>query len=544
MKITLEDLPSELLIKIVSLLRYHDILRTQAVSKRFEELIRTSVRLQYIIELGVAGYVHNPFEPLFTEQRLRMLVEHQAAWKRLDLRIANTISMSGLGDYRKYDRGIYLRLDANTMPGFDTLDVFDLMSPNLPSWSIHTDFEFSNDCEVDPVQDLIVLPHVSSVQQGSSLDISVLSLRLGTIHPRASCSPIRVGFESWDMPLCTSVQVADDVVALSVYTHRFAHKFEVVILEWTTGAVKMRLSQPVDRVLRDFYIVSPQWLLVTSVTRYPGRLPAVDVYSLDGMASMAEAGGTRVPTHVATYELPPPRPEHVARIRINGNNAWNYHKSSVYQSVLGCPFGTSKLSSIVHLTLRLVEVLSSDAPDGRRQHVFDIFTPLSTFLGNVETLNEGNPTEPLLVPWNVWGPQSTRWFRDLAAIHTASTHGCRVIWPDRVWDFNRIDNVRDISRRENVSPWSYIHDLPTIIKGASVFLEDIVSWLPYRETYIQSPLTLQGMWTTDRLVGWNVNIESAFYWNPVDNGTSQITEEGLDVHLLEGVTLPPLCASI
>ncbi|TFK53227.1 hypothetical protein OE88DRAFT_1734163 [Heliocybe sulcata] len=531
MNITLEDVPSELLIQVVSLLPFQDILNTRAVSRRFEVLIRTSVRLQYIVELGVAGYTDNPLERSFTEERLRMLLEHQAAWKSPQLHVANTIPIPGLGDYRKYDRGIYLRLDANAMPGFDTLDVFDLMSPDLPSWSIQTDFEFSNDCEVDPVQDLIILSHVSPVQQGSSFDISVLSLRHGTVHPRASFSPIRVGFQTWDMPLCTSVQLADDIVALSVYTHRFAHKFEVVILEWMTGAVKMRLPQPSDRVLRDFHLVSPHWLLVTSVTRYPGRLPAVDVYSLDRVASTAEDGSTPVPTHIATYELPSPRPEHVARIRINGNRSWNYHESSSHQGVLGCPFGISKLRSVVHVTLRVVEISSNlDVPDGRRQHVFDIFTPLSTFLGDTMTLKEGNSAEPLFVPWNAWGPRSTRWFRDLAAIHTASTNGCRVIWPDRVWDFNRVDNARDLSRGEAVllsedTQLSRIHKDPTILEAGNVFLEDVVSCLPYRETLIQPPSNLQGIWTTDRLIGWN------------------ITEEGIDVHFLEGVTLPPLCES-
>ncbi|EPQ51963.1 hypothetical protein GLOTRDRAFT_132765 [Gloeophyllum trabeum ATCC 11539] len=221
---TLKDLPSELLIHILSFLRFEDVLNVQSVSKQFDGLVRSSLSLQYIIELGASGYVDNPLDPSSTEERLRLLHEHQDAWKGPHLRVSRTMPIIGHGDYRKYSRGMFMRLNTDASPGFHSLDVLDIISPENRSWTVHTDFDFSTDCEIDPEQDLLVLLHVVPVQQESSLEIALLSLTHGTIHPRAALSPVRVGFDDWDMPLCTSVQVDGDVVALSVYTRRFAHK--------------------------------------------------------------------------------------------------------------------------------------------------------------------------------------------------------------------------------------------------------------------------------------------------------------------------------
>lgn len=291
----------------------------------------------------------------------------------------------------------------------------------------------------------------------------------------------------------------------------------------------MRLPQPADRVLRDFHLVSPRWLLVASVTRYPGRLPAVDVYSLDHVTSLEEGGGAAVPTRIATYELPCPRPQHVARIRITGDTSWRHHKLPGSEERLGIPFGTSRLNSVIHITMRVVESIPHPGEE-RRQRVFDIFTPLSTFLPSSPSLSKIS-NGPSHVSWSEWGPRRSRWFRDLTMHHATTTHGYRVIWPDRIWDFNPTGNARDIFRTAHMPHGhhrerSVIHEGATVIEADNIFQEDVISYLPYRETVMTPPLHIQGVSSTNGLIGWN------------------ITDDGLDVHVYEGLELPPLYPTV
>lgn len=79
------DLPAELIVYIASLLPSNDLLAVQQVSVRLRDLIKSSLALQYLIELHVAGMVDNPASRLVPGDRLRILRQKETAWRSLDL---------------------------------------------------------------------------------------------------------------------------------------------------------------------------------------------------------------------------------------------------------------------------------------------------------------------------------------------------------------------------------------------------------------------------------------------------------------------------
>jgi hypothetical protein len=101
---------------------------------------------------------------------------------------------------------------------------------------------------------------------------------------------------------------------------------------------------------------------------------------------------------------------------------------------------------------------------------------------------KGQDGRPSVYTWDEWGPPNTRWIRDPLSrlTPTIRPYGYRVGFADRILDFNPCEVCRDICR-DGVTlvddPRSRIVQEPTIIFTSEVVRQDIVSSLPYRDTF-------------------------------------------------------------
>ena len=123
---------------------------------------------------------------------------------------------------------------------------------------------------------------------------------------------------------------------------------------------------------------------------------------------------------------------------------------------------------------------------------------------------KGQDGEPSVYAWEEWGPPNTRWIKDPLSrlAPTIRPYGYRFGFADRVLDFNPCEVARDIcysisANSNNLTPWnlegrsrgllrppplhvenpkSRIVREPTVVSAGEVVRQEIVSWLPYRET--------------------------------------------------------------
>lgn len=117
-----------------------------------------------------------------------------------------------------------------------------------------------------------------------------------------------------------------------------------------------------------------------------------------------------------------------------------------------------------------------------------IFIDPSIFQNFPAQLQSATDTTSTIVPWSAWGQKNTRWAVDAGLRPSLGPrcYGTRVLLPDRLLDFNCLDVARDLNHvavtgRDQYSGNLVGRDSPTLHPAGSVFREDVVSELPYRE---------------------------------------------------------------
>ncbi|KAH9946941.1 hypothetical protein B0H21DRAFT_372592 [Amylocystis lapponica] len=186
----LQSLSVEVLILILDGLTVRDLLVCKQVSRFLSQIIDDSERLQYNIDLAIAGMVDSPPGSLCVADRRNMLKEHQKAWCDMQLSPQPTLSISTLGmdspSINKISGDVYWQRTSTA-----------LQFVRLPSrikgteekhWRIDHDtlgFE-PHGVAIDPDQDLLVLMQKHQNTHDCCVDIHLLSLATGTPHPLAA----------------------------------------------------------------------------------------------------------------------------------------------------------------------------------------------------------------------------------------------------------------------------------------------------------------------------------------------------------------------
>ncbi len=117
------------------------------------------------------------------------------------------------------------------------------------------------------------------------------------------------------------------------------------------------------------------------------------------------------------------------------------------------------------------------------------------------------PAEPVVIPWEVWGPEHSRWISDpkhheVGSFENADRrgYGSSLLTSTHVLDFNPLEVERDISRNNKASAGGRItldsermlllvgRQSPTVIHAGEIFKEDFRSRLPFRSLKHRIPL--------------------------------------------------------
>ncbi|KIL55621.1 hypothetical protein M378DRAFT_17780 [Amanita muscaria Koide BX008] len=108
-------LPRELVERILLLLDTKSILTCRLANREFNEIIQSSIALQYFLACKAAGVIDNPRSPLSYAERLEALKKREDAWRKLKPMFEMTISVNHRAAFKicRSTEGAYFLSDAN-----------------------------------------------------------------------------------------------------------------------------------------------------------------------------------------------------------------------------------------------------------------------------------------------------------------------------------------------------------------------------------------------------------------------------------------------
>ncbi|KAF9807951.1 hypothetical protein IEO21_07986 [Rhodonia placenta] len=247
-------LPPEILEEILLLLDMEDLIQWKQVSRLFLQLIKSSIRLNYKIELGLAGMADNPLSPFSYAEKLRKLRSLR------DMR-RNPTLVSG----RSISRDAAYTVSHGLFVQSDGLHLKVLQLPSRILGTEEREWTFTvpdlNGLNVgtlciDPSQNLLVLLALLIPVQGQfgsqPGSLHFLTLDSGVPHPDAAQSlpPIMTTFGG---------QLVIEESLLICHTR--TDVVEIEVWDWKTGEVVWRLP-PSEGVFCGFEVLDTQHILV------------------------------------------------------------------------------------------------------------------------------------------------------------------------------------------------------------------------------------------------------------------------------------------
>ncbi|KAI0683780.1 hypothetical protein BC835DRAFT_718085 [Cytidiella melzeri] len=214
--------------------------------------------------------------------------------------------------------------------------------------------------------------------------------------------------------------------------------------------------------------------------------------------------------HIATFGFPTVHPSLVAPL--NGSIAGSSGGGLMTGNVPAVPCVRSTTNPLVFLLRYYNGLRNPTAPPTRVIHIF----PLSVITSVVDAYtNTQTPREmPRFRPWKEWGPRNSRCFVDNTTVITGSYGSQMVLSNYSLLDFNPRDIARDLHYLEKSSPSAssmsrssavgrrirslgrrgsddgdvempdggVIVRRPTVYRKGKLFMEDVITSLPYRES--------------------------------------------------------------
>ncbi|OBZ67345.1 hypothetical protein A0H81_12696 [Grifola frondosa] len=492
--VNFSHLPSELLVHTLSYLDCRDVVRCQAISRRFCEITHSLI-LRYAIELSVAGFTDN------------------AAHQGLDLSLP-------------LSRGLFMFTYETPEPtnpispavSFNHLAVVQVSraEEGVPTWTLDFEESFHDFC-VDPIQDLLILWR-KVLPNSNGYKLSLLSLRHGTpLHVSSVFLAVDPSVPSDYTSI--DVKVSGDFIVACIYrTRGLIGSMDITFIRWRTGEIEVRLHRDRQGSLRfaSFCLLSND-LFAIGVTP-PSTLEslALEVYSFREALLDSQCGeppGT--PTHIATYELPPLQdrvhPLHLGMMSTAGTDL--YDPASHPRSFVSV--GSSSLLAISMILMR--------SPASSLSHLMRILLviPVCSLTPMLSNAAQTSPraSKPLTIPWDSWGPSCSRCFHlesEQPRFYGKSMYAYRMLLPHRLLDFNPIDLARELCRTGSSTRSGNTIDLDgseirgedggkdarssrvphntsmiiteeTRIPAGDMFIDDVVTRLPYRSTPLDIP---------------------------------------------------------
>ncbi|KAJ7048921.1 hypothetical protein C8F01DRAFT_1239163 [Mycena amicta] len=445
-RISIQDLPPEILATILSCLHPRDLVSCHLVSRFWTDLVQRSPDIQYSIELWRDGLLCGDPGTLTPAECLTRLHARRNAWRELKWSSKSVVSMQSLQDCRAYEfSGGILALQDDTAT-FDVLSLPRLAEVDDPNEArvtstLHVPRMSFVDFTLDAGQDLLAVLYIRSENE------DILALRRlstpETPHPSAQVPEIYFGRSLANNTLLT-MQILDDIVA--IYHHSASR---LLIFDWRKGVVVLMLAFDDDdeyyklRVV-DCNFLSPRLFLLAC--RNSGDAPLQHGWLQ--LCTLSDDLYPPVVTHIASLELPElaiPHPIHCRLVSM----------AIMAGPYTGCPtpgaqYYQSNDRRIVTFTMRYHPLA-----DWVR-----LVVHIRTLLSLVDEYRSRNAEDVIARQWEEWGPQQTRMLLGMRHLWPRHVHGERIVLSTpssrciRLLDFNvlrlpatetqKADNAEDV----------------------------------------------------------------------------------------------------
>ncbi|KAJ7048919.1 hypothetical protein C8F01DRAFT_1379364 [Mycena amicta] len=514
---SIQDLAPEILAVVLTNLHPRDIISAQLVSRFWNDLVKHSADIQYIVELWRDGLIRGNDGGLTSAECLARLYARREAWRNLKWSSKSTVSMQSLESCRAYalSGGVFAVRGLSDEDRLDVLPLARLRDGADPNEAKTTSalgipVERFQGLALDPGQDLLVILHILSASQGA-LDLRRLSAP-HVPHPCAQLAMIQFEWNStFDGAHMVALQILDDLVTL--YLRDVS---QLLIFDWRKGVMvlslvhhlalwrvskKIKLGQLFDQDEKyrglgvvDYHFLSPRSFILAC--RYSGDTRfghgSIQLYTLP-----EQLESSAVITHVASLDLP----------RVNA----------------ACPIVTIDILA-GPLISRATPTPEADKPfyqsnDRRivsflilyaRTNRFRLVMRIRTLRSLVKQHRRRSPAITITKTWDEWGPSQTRMFRGFehSSFRARHVHGEWIALPSswsgccmRLLDFNVSPSV---DSRSSDDQGDILHTAPselqlivdghlpnpnpnsadpdsTLAFGFHLFKDPVCTSLPYRE---------------------------------------------------------------
>ncbi|KAL6299410.1 hypothetical protein BKA93DRAFT_829888 [Sparassis latifolia] len=557
------ELPSELIVVILSFLPLSDLVACRRTNKLLDSTIESSVVLQYLIELQVAGAVDNPSSSLPVSDRLRVLKARESAWEQIECTNVTSIRVD-FNPSSIYDLtgGVFLLGESLYEPFARTFRETDALrwlrlsrasgdKPTLSPW-------FKIDLEASILDvGLAVEEHdlIAVVTQAIQLqtrtvvfDVHLLQIATGECHPRAAHPAIRVSEVPIFAGQCSvSVEIVGDMLAIlmnfpylqGVQPQRPG---EFHMFDWLTGRQTLSRSGGHVQYLA-FVFLSRDVVALTNCTEnslelcYIGDTLSNDSPDPQRLETVCRLALPRLaPVAFIRQVLCRSEPNPSGCDSTFGNNDGSPFRPDPKDSVVIFNFfirvgeivgRVYTLSLIMHRSALLAWLPPRPPKVSHSDAVSEDLLPGDTD----DASRRGLHAELSTVPWAVWGPPATRWLNGMSPNNRWITTTCGqrhvavghdMPFQISILNFNQLSLRRFIAQhphseallsvtRERTEPTNgetvlihAVHEPSTLF--LEVFEEVVVSCLPYLSTttigeYDYANVLLD----EDRIIGINLD---------------------------------------
>ncbi|KAJ7018350.1 hypothetical protein C8F04DRAFT_392359 [Mycena alexandri] len=468
---TLNDVPPEMLSEIMAFLDAKTLLLSSSVCSLWNEIVKSSPGLQYTIELWAEGMVRGPSGTLSRAATLEILRERRRAWRNVQWKSTTVAEIESLHFCRAYELVGGIFAQQQTGPDFVTLSLSRIVEDAESAWSAYPfginplDFQ---DFAIDPTLDLLVIVYVSPHDLAH---VECRTLSTQQVHPLAAL-PCLVFPHPRDPGMVLSIGIANDVVGLF-----FPEPAKRILFNWRLGFIISDAVEPVLFPIGDFHLLSPRSYILTRADEDETRSGQIEIFTFDG-------DSPNTPKHVATLELPEIAPH-------------GFITSTTVQMGPFCakpnpntPFSKANEHRICMFLIR---------------YNLDVWARLFVHYRWLErytlpSVRGDNGTEPIIVPWDEWGPLNSRMLSGDDHRWIRHVHGERAALPCEnkhhllVLDFGviprRADSLSLLPSPESESSGSarsfatvLVVEPSTMPDEDAVFLEEVTTSLPYRWTF-------------------------------------------------------------
>ncbi|KAF5352924.1 hypothetical protein D9758_007883 [Tetrapyrgos nigripes] len=456
--VLLVELPTEVILRILTYVFIPDIFSVQLISRFFQTLVSDSINLRYQILLQASGMLDNPRTDLPVRSRYEMLKEREKAWFLVQPRFTKTIPV----DHPTVEingpwRSIYLISD-DTRRVIDSIALPSNASDPVSSWKrlriedldSHEGHTRRKILDFGVAEDLDLLAIITSDTPDDIRTIRVNWIQHSTsrIHPRAGPA-MSLTFD--DPFVCAGVDIVGSLVAVTLQSHQRGRPGNrVMVLDWTKGATVAEFRSSLCRYINARFIAQDVLLVPNSGDS------SIELWIIPTSDSDLSQ-----PSLKTTPDLALNLPSIRADVMVEEFACRGAPSPSMESSPSQRAFSSDPEHSILifHLFVR-VQFVQRPVPVvffARRKMFMEL---LRTYDGlppsEREQARAGEHTNVLplhVIPWIFWGPTNTRFFCQTTDADWITTSGQRYVFFDHrgegfplvIFDFNEntVKRVRD-----------------------------------------------------------------------------------------------------